>query len=69
MDFEDSTEDTNIGNVGEQQQVPTSQGGRPPPIVLTIKVNSLAVGFFFERSFSVYYQTVSEVTAIQKYSW
>jgi hypothetical protein len=35
----------------------------------SVKVNSLAVGFFSERSFSVYYQTVSEVTAIQKNSW
>jgi hypothetical protein len=34
MNFEDSKEDTNSGNVGKQQ-VPTSQGGRPPSIVLT----------------------------------
>jgi hypothetical protein len=29
MDFEDSEEDLNSGNVDEQQQMPASQAGRP----------------------------------------
>jgi hypothetical protein len=39
MDFENSKEDPNSGNDGEQQQIPPSQAGRPPPLVLTNETN------------------------------
>jgi hypothetical protein len=35
LEFEDNREDPNSIKDGEQQQVPPSQAGHPPPIVLT----------------------------------
>jgi hypothetical protein len=35
----DPTEDTNNQTDGEQQQLPNSQKGRPPPIILTSTIN------------------------------
>jgi hypothetical protein len=39
MEFADSKENTQNGDVGEQRQLPPSQAGSPPPIVLTTETN------------------------------